>query len=82
MLTTAVECLRQDGSYPTQLLEVIPGLLGQDQPFDFTACSGDVLDDIDAQVAKLTGRKFDLLTLTIGGNDFGFANIAVRLLPL
>ena len=78
MLTPAVECIRQDGSYPTQLLQFLPFLLPKDQPFDFIACSGDVLDDIDGQIAKLTGRKFDVLTVTIGGNDFGFGDIAVR----
>jgi hypothetical protein len=51
--------------------------LPKDQPFDFTACTGDVLDDIDGQIAKLIGRKFDVLTVTIGGNDFGFEEIAV-----
>jgi hypothetical protein len=78
MLILAAECIRQDGSYPTQLLQFLPFLLPKDQPFDFTACTGDVLDDIDGQIAKLTGRKFDVLTVTIGGNDFGFSDIAVR----
>lgn len=49
-----------------------------DQPLDFVTCSGDELDDIDSQVAKLAGKKFDILTVTIGGNDFGFGDIAVR----
>lgn len=70
-----IVCARQNGSYPTQLLELNPFV--DDHPsFEFTACSGDVLDDIDGQVAKLTGKKFDLITLTIGGNDFGFSDSA------
>jgi hypothetical protein len=51
--------------------------MGKPSSFDFTACSGDVLDDIDGQVAKLAGRRVDLVTLAMGGNDFGFANITV-----
>ncbi|KAK5998054.1 Lipase 1-like protein [Cladobotryum mycophilum] len=69
-----VECLRQDGSYPSQLLELGP--FDGEPTFQFTACAGDELDDIDGQVAKLGHSKFDLLTLTIGGNDFGFSDIA------
>jgi lysophospholipase L1-like esterase len=72
-----IECIRQDGSYPSQLLKIIP-FTKHDSNFEFTACSGDKLDDIDGQVTKLTAlpTRFDLITLTIGGNDFGFGDIA------
>jgi lysophospholipase L1-like esterase len=72
-----LECIRQDGSYPSQLSKIIP-FSKHNSSFEFTACSGDKLDDIDGQVANLTAlhTKFDLITLTIGGNDFGFGDIA------
>ncbi|KAH7382935.1 SGNH hydrolase-type esterase domain-containing protein [Cadophora sp. MPI-SDFR-AT-0126] len=70
-----VQCQRQNGSYPFQLFELSP-FNGHRPSFDFQACSGDELDDIDAQVAKLAQKKFDLITLTISGNDFGFGDIA------
>jgi hypothetical protein len=41
-----------------------------------------VLADIDGQLKKLEGKKFDLITLTIGGNDFGFGDVAVSLRPM
>jgi hypothetical protein len=78
MLTPAVECIRQDGSYPTQLRQFLPFLSPEDQLFDFTACTGDKLDDIDRQIAKFAGRRFDIITATIGGNNFGFEEIAVH----
>ncbi|KAH9222202.1 SGNH hydrolase-type esterase domain-containing protein [Leptodontidium sp. 2 PMI_412] len=70
-----IQCQRQNGSYPSQLFELNP-FNGNPSSFDFVACSGDELDDIDAQIAKLAYKKFDLITLTISGNDFGFGDIA------
>ncbi|CZT08314.1 hypothetical protein WAI453_007309 [Rhynchosporium graminicola] len=70
-----VKCQRQSGSYPAQLFNINP-FFGDSSSFDFVACSGDKLEDIDAQVKKLAQKKFDLITLTISGNDFGFGNIA------
>lgn len=77
LLTFQVQCQRQNGSYPSQLFELNP-FNSNPSSFDFVACSGDELDDIDAQIAKLAYKKFDLVTLTISGNDFGFGDIAVR----
>lgn len=50
-------------------------------PPEFHACSGakaqgDADADIPAQLRKVKGKKFDLITFTIIGNDFGFADIA------
>ncbi|KAH7369710.1 SGNH hydrolase-type esterase domain-containing protein [Rhexocercosporidium sp. MPI-PUGE-AT-0058] len=70
-----IKCQRQNGSYPSQLFELNP-FNGNPSAFDFVACSGDELDDIDVQVAKLAHKRFDLITLTISGNDFGFGDIA------
>ncbi|KAK0113831.1 hypothetical protein ONS95_014078 [Cadophora gregata] len=70
-----VQCQRQNGSYPFQLLELDP-FSGNRSTFNFQACSGDELDDIDSQVAKLAQNKYDFITLTISGNDFGFGDIA------
>lgn len=72
-----VQCLRQDGGYPTQLLSVFPQLQPRGQTFDNVACSGNTLSDISGQLDKLNDRKFDLITLTISGNDFGFDDVAV-----
>ncbi|KAL2072469.1 hypothetical protein VTL71DRAFT_11812 [Oculimacula yallundae] len=70
-----VKCQRQNGSYPEQLFRLNP-FNGTSSSFNFVACSGDKLKDIDAQVTKLAQKKFDLITLTISGNDFGFGSIA------
>jgi|SRR5579862_3778182 len=69
-------CARFDGSYPWQYFQFLEQHFGTFT--DFFACSGDVLDGIDAQVAKLNGKKVDVMTLSISGNDFGFGNIVVR----
>ena len=79
-MTCLVSCLRQDGGYPTQLLKAFPSLQPHGQPFDNVACSGNVLADISGQMKKLAQKKFDLVTLTISGNDFGFDDVTVRIL--
>ena len=75
---SAVKCVRQDGSYPSQLNKVIP-FGDRHHNFEFRSCAGDELDDIDGQVAKYSSlrTRYDLITLTIGGNDFAFGDIAV-----
>jgi hypothetical protein len=71
-------CARFSESYPFQL--------GGYNPFetpiqwrDFYSCSGNILRDIPGQVAKLGGRRVDMATLSISGNDFRFTPIVVSL---
>ena len=66
-------CARMTGSYPVHLQK----MFNPEPSLDFLSCSGDVLDDIDTQVASLSGKKVDLATLSISGNDFNFANVVV-----
>lgn len=62
-------------SYPAQLENTF--FQGKVSRFDFYSCSGDVLDNIDGQAAKLVGNKVDVATLSISGNDFNFGNVVV-----
>lgn len=66
-------CARMTGSYPVHLQK----MFDPEPSLDFLSCSGDILDDIDKQVASLSGKKVDLATLSISGNDFNFANVVV-----
>ncbi|KAF9886547.1 hypothetical protein FE257_011319 [Aspergillus nanangensis] len=67
-------CARMDGSYPYQLWQLSP--FEERFPWrDFYSCSGDVMDNIDGQVARLQGRRTDFATLSISGNDFSFAPV-------
>jgi lysophospholipase L1-like esterase len=68
-------CARMTESYPAQLVNIF--LRGKVSHFDFFSCSGDILDDIDGQVAKLVGNHVDVASLSISGNDFNFGNVVV-----
>ncbi|KAF4631807.1 hypothetical protein G7Y89_g6314 [Cudoniella acicularis] len=69
-------CGREDGSYPWLLFQFNPFKTGSPNEFpNFVACSGDKLAQISGQVGKLNGQKFDLITLSISGNDFSFTPI-------
>lgn len=68
------KCARMTQSYPAQLVDFFRGKVSN---FDFLSCSGDVLDDVDGQVAKMLGNKVDVATLSISGNDFNFGNVVV-----
>jgi hypothetical protein len=46
---------------------------------DFYSCSGDKLDAIDGQIQRINGKKVDLVTLSISGNDFFFGDVVVSL---
>jgi len=63
------KCKRTDGSYPSQVKDLV-GI----QQFDFVACSGKVLGDLKKQYEILGDKRAELVTLSIGGNDFRFAN--------
>ncbi len=62
------------GSYPAQLTAFLPQFFNR---FDFLACSGDVLDNITAQIGFLGGDKYDAVSLSISGNDFLFGPVVV-----
>lgn len=67
------QCARFDKSYPViaRSLDIFKSV--PDEAFRFVACSGDVLDDIDRQRAQLS--RAEVITLTIGGNDFDFGEV-------
>ncbi|KAG4034693.1 hypothetical protein MFRU_002g00480 [Monilinia fructicola] len=72
------KCFRFDGSYPVQLahrLDTFGDIWHQDDQFKFVACSGNVLKDVPNQISKLNGQRFELVTLSISGNDFMFGNV-------
>lgn len=69
-------CARMTGSYPAQLVNLMASVTKGTPTLDFKSCSGDVLDDIDAQVFAL-GKKVDVALVSISGNDFNFANVVV-----
>ncbi|EKD18767.1 uncharacterized protein L3040_008732 [Drepanopeziza brunnea f. sp. 'multigermtubi'] len=69
-----VACQRQTGSYPRHLLKSNPFL--RDQLFKYVSCAGNKLADIDNQIAELANKKYDLATISIGGNDFHFGAIS------
>jgi hypothetical protein len=80
------ECRRCEGSYPYQLLSAGPELNGKE--LRFPACSGAVISDMESENSD--GRKAQIFwireleyykssgwgTLSIGGNDLGFGEIA------
>ena len=70
-------CARMDGSYPWLLSKLNPFHIGQGHLPDFVSCSGNVLEDIDRQIERLEGEKFDIITLSISGNDFNFGQVIV-----
>jgi len=63
-----------DGSYPMIFKDKLAGIV---KDFDFFSCSGDVLDDIDAQLGKMLGIHADAVSLSISGNDFLFGKVVV-----
>ncbi|KAI9786580.1 MAG: hypothetical protein M1839_006129 [Geoglossum umbratile] len=68
-------CKRFDGSYPQKVFEIAPLRSPTAANFFFRSCSGDVLDNIDAQITAVGNRKVDFVTLSISGNDFGFGDV-------
>ena len=72
-------CARMSDSYPYQLKKAYPSPF--ESPIDpwreFYSCSGAVLDNIDGQLAQVSGRQFDVIVLSIGGNDFLFSKVVV-----
>jgi lysophospholipase L1-like esterase len=70
-------CARMDGSYPWLLSKLNPFHIGQGHLPNFVSCSGNLLEDIDGQIERLEGKKFDIITLSISGNDFKFGQVVV-----
>ena len=67
-------CARMSKSYP----EITKTFLSQRvTSYEFLACSGDVLNDIDGQVSTLLGHQPNAISLSISGNDFGFGKVVV-----
>jgi len=67
----ARRCRRFDGSYPVQ----VKGLLKSIHHFDFVACTGNTLADLEDQYDKLGDKRADLITLSVSGNDFHFEEV-------
>ncbi|KAI5457676.1 SGNH hydrolase-type esterase domain-containing protein [Mariannaea sp. PMI_226] len=68
------QCARMTGSYPN----ILAGGFNRDgllTDWQFMSCSGDVMDNIDGQVAKMLGTRAHVATLSISGNDFNFASV-------
>ncbi|MFI6693901.1 SGNH/GDSL hydrolase family protein [Streptomyces sp. NPDC050433] len=56
------------------------GINWKNSELDFQACSGATADgtdpwDLPAQLARVGDKKYDLITLTLGGNDAGYVGI-------
>lgn len=74
----ATECSRYDGGYPRKVQSIVNA-----ENFQFVACSGDVSKDVvEKQGFKLQNtdpfrneKKFDLITVSAGGNDVGFSDV-------
>lgn len=66
----AKACSRYEGGYPNKIQAEVKA-----QDYQFLACSGAVTQDmIQKQVPQLSG-KYDLITISGGGNDVGFSDV-------
>lgn len=70
------DCIRSVGSYALQLSQ--DWVYNGQNNLRFIACTGAVSDDvINKQLREISSDPPpDLVVLTLGGNDIGFANIA------
>jgi hypothetical protein len=86
--SAAGDCLRaEELAYPGLVRQRLTAGAGSLDPWRFTACSGhrsrDLYNTRDADgfhgplsdEAGLGGQRVDLITLTFGGNDIGFADV-------
>lgn len=75
------ECLRNVGSYVVQLDKDFP--FNETEHSSFVACSGYTAPDVlTSTIPQLPQDKADFMVMTLGGNDIGFAKIAVDCLIL
>ncbi|CAG8982625.1 hypothetical protein HYALB_00008117 [Hymenoscyphus albidus] len=70
------KCKRMTGSYPTQVKGLFPRI--DDNNFLFESCSGDKLENIDAQLSNLGGTRAQVVTLSISGNDIKFSAVVEK----
>ncbi len=80
--STPSECLRPPrgvtpGPYARQVWTGRPEFSGSfgESEFRFLACSGKTADQVRQEQVSLLDPSIDLVTVTAGGNDVGFANI-------
>jgi lysophospholipase L1-like esterase len=66
-------CTRSNNSYAAQWAATHPV-----SSFSFVACGGATTDDVLASQVSAVTANTDLVTITIGGNDVGFANTMVN----
>ncbi|GIJ85114.1 hypothetical protein Asppvi_003970 [Aspergillus pseudoviridinutans] len=72
-------CLRTNNSYPMQLNKALEGLAPNAFKFEFLACSGSLTDDPKMKQQLLTwSNSSNFGTITIGGNDAGFAKVLIQ----
>ena len=85
-------CKRFSASYPEALKKLL--LSVKDEDYQFAACSGAVLDNIDtamqdrygqdimlnSQIENLSGQKADVVTLSIVGNDLSLYKVVLTCL--
>lgn len=63
------ECLRSTRSFPALVAAA------RSYQLDFRACSGAVVADVRANQVQALSAATDLVTLSVGGNDAGFADV-------
>lgn len=66
------DCYRSPHGYP-QLVADAEGL-----DLDYQACQGAVIEDVRAQQLSALSSETDLVTMTIGGNDLGYADVITQ----
>ena len=75
------ECFRSRLAWPVQLRHTLQSRQASAIDFEFPACAGATTEDlIDNQLSALTADT-DLVTMTIGGNDVGFASVIRCAMP-
>lgn len=66
-------CGRSDLAFAPVAVAQVPGAV-EVVRFAHVACSGAVVADVAGQVAEAGGGRWSVVTLSIGGNDLGFAD--------
>ena len=68
------ECGQSLTAYPNLVARHLGSDLGRHK---FLACTGARATDVEAQLDSVEGERFGLVTLTVGGNDVGFAEVLI-----
>ncbi len=71
--TSDGDCGRSDATYAGLAHAEVDE--GGDGRFDLVACTGARIDDVEAQLGALDERTYDVVTVTVGGNDAGYAAV-------